>query len=136
MRMPSGKKTVAQVCQMLCLTASMAVCVSTTCYSLRKGNRQAVKNILGAVATCTNGKKDVNALVFDRSDVRTDGIIARTVDIPAAVAMQINERFQSPDSCVREGANKQVISSQADSLIKISRIWADFFPANTSNQPI
>ena len=28
----------------------------------------------------------------------------------------------------REGANKQVISSQADSLIKISRIWADFFP--------
>ncbi|MDV5430812.1 hypothetical protein [Klebsiella quasipneumoniae] len=35
-----------------------------------------------------------------------------------------------------EGANKQVISSQADSLIKVSRIWADFFPANTSNQPI
>ena len=28
----------------------------------------------------------------------------------------------------KEGANKQVISSQADSLIKISRIWADFFP--------
>ncbi|MED8289216.1 ABC transporter substrate-binding protein, partial [Escherichia coli] len=36
----------------------------------------------------------------------------------------------------KEGANKQVISSQADSLIKISRIWADFFPANTSNRPI
>ncbi|MGJ8113836.1 hypothetical protein ACSGD5_15145, partial [Klebsiella pneumoniae] len=36
----------------------------------------------------------------------------------------------------KESANKQVISSQADSLIKISRIWADFFPANTSNQPI
>ncbi|MCK6889490.1 DUF6386 family protein, partial [Enterobacter roggenkampii] len=30
---------------------------------------------------------------------------------------------------IKEGANKQVISSQADSLIKISRIWADFFPA-------
>ncbi|MGF4268854.1 PTS sugar transporter subunit IIA, partial [Klebsiella pneumoniae] len=28
-------------------------------------------------------------------------------------------------NCFREGANKQVISSQADSLIKISRIWAD-----------
>ncbi|KDY51438.1 hypothetical protein AB91_3637 [Escherichia coli 2-460-02_S3_C1] len=40
------------------------------------------------------------------------------------------------DCLVKEGANKQVISSQADSLIKISRIWADFFPANTSNQPI
>ncbi|SQD10832.1 Arsenic efflux pump protein [Citrobacter freundii] len=37
---------------------------------------------------------------------------------------------------IMEGANKQVMSSQADSLIKISRIWADFFPANTSNQPI
>ncbi|AXR52733.1 hypothetical protein DL890_21660 [Klebsiella pneumoniae] len=42
----------------------------------------------------------------------------------------------SASSVPREGANKQVISSQADSLIKISRIWADFFPANTSNQPI
>ncbi|QDX63803.1 ABC transporter (plasmid) [Klebsiella pneumoniae] len=30
----------------------------------------------------------------------------------------------------------RLLSSQADSLIKISRIWADFFPANTSNQPI
>ncbi|EPJ9333963.1 hypothetical protein RFE35_005449, partial [Klebsiella pneumoniae] len=39
------------------------------------------------------------------------------------------------EKAAKEGANKQVISSQADSLIKISRIWADFFPANTSNQP-
>ncbi|GKM14956.1 hypothetical protein NUBL21995_50050 [Klebsiella pneumoniae] len=47
-------------------------------------------------------------------------------------ALLMNEKvFDS-----KEGANKQVISSQADSLIKISRIWADFFPANTSNQPI
>ena len=43
---------------------------------------------------------------------------------------------QSYQPWLREGANKQVISFQADSLIKISRIWADFFPANTSNQPI
>nr|WP_274704571.1 dihydrodipicolinate synthase family protein [Escherichia coli] len=43
---------------------------------------------------------------------------------------------QTSRQLLREGANKQVISSQADSLIKISRIWADFFPANTSNQPI
>ncbi|AWX17703.1 glutaredoxin [Shigella sonnei] len=40
------------------------------------------------------------------------------------------------EGITKEGANKQVISSQADSLIKISRIWADFFPVNTSNQPI
>ncbi len=45
-------------------------------------------------------------------------------------------RLSSGRNYAREGANKQVISSQADSLIKISRIWADFFPANTSNQPV
>ncbi len=33
----------------------------------------------------------------------------------------------------RESANKQVISSQAGSLIKISRIRADCSPVNTSN---
>ncbi|HHG8421496.1 TPA: hypothetical protein ACPXTX_005240, partial [Klebsiella pneumoniae] len=38
--------------------------------------------------------------------------------------------IEETDVGIREGANKQVISSQADSLIKISRIWADFFPAN------
>ncbi|WP_421666482.1 replication protein B [Klebsiella pneumoniae] len=46
------------------------------------------------------------------------------------------KEFNQPYWRIKEGANKQVISSQADSLIKISRIWADFFPANTSNQPI
>ncbi|MFO9810855.1 fimbrial protein, partial [Escherichia sp. WS533] len=51
------------------------------------------------------------------------------------VDLQKNSARQFPTTG-REGANKQVISSQADSLIKISRIWADFFPANTSNQPI
>ena len=59
---------------------------------------------------------------------------------------QVSPFREEPVDCVlwvknsqlmpKEGANKQVISSQADSLIKISRIWADFFPANTSNQPI
>ncbi|MDA6795691.1 hypothetical protein OSL52_25445, partial [Escherichia coli] len=33
-------------------------------------------------------------------------------------------KFVCNDGTIREGANKQVISSQADSLIKISRIWA------------
>lgn len=52
--------------------------------------------------------------------------------------MIIDKEYALVDATARlkEGANKQVISSQADSLIKISRIWADFFPANTSNQPI
>lgn len=46
------------------------------------------------------------------------------------------QKEMSKQGNLMEGANKQVISSQVDSLIKISRIWADFFPANTSNQPI
>ncbi|WP_431618821.1 hypothetical protein, partial [Enterobacter roggenkampii] len=54
-------------------------------------------------------------------------------DRPELICFLQYRRFQTAG--VREGANKQVISSQADSLIKISRIWADFFPANTSNQP-
>ncbi|WP_191905458.1 hypothetical protein [Klebsiella pneumoniae] len=50
---------------------------------------------------------------------------------------QIDDEYNQKNlEMLKEGANKQVISSQADSLIKISRIWADFFPANTSNQPI
>ncbi len=50
--------------------------------------------------------------------------------------LHANPELSLEEFNTREGANKQVISSQADSLIKISRIWADFFPANTSNQPI
>ncbi len=52
------------------------------------------------------------------------------------IDMELQALFNHLGLFVKEGANKQVISSQADSLIKISRIWADFFPANTSNQPI
>ncbi|MFM3800752.1 NAD(P)H nitroreductase, partial [Klebsiella pneumoniae] len=50
-----------------------------------------------------------------------------TKKLTAGEAEQLKTLLQYSPS--REGANKQVISSQADSLIKISRIWADFFPA-------
>ncbi|WP_228298279.1 PTS sugar transporter subunit IIA, partial [Klebsiella pneumoniae] len=39
---------------------------------------------------------------------------------------QVSGSLADEDIIAKEGANKQVISSQADSLIKISRIWADF----------
>ncbi|OUR39186.1 hypothetical protein B9J96_03160 [Enterobacter roggenkampii] len=58
-----------------------------------------------------------------------------TISVFAVPELKIPFDMVSPNLS-KEGANKQVISSQADSLIKISRIWADFFPANTSNQPI
>ncbi|WP_252408974.1 non-heme ferritin-like protein, partial [Escherichia coli] len=65
--------------------------------------------------------------------------IVKAIDVPGEKLNSLEELFQKTmeeyEQRSREGANKQVISSQADSLIKISRIWADFFPANTSNQP-
>ncbi|MFQ1453790.1 conjugal transfer mating-pair stabilization protein TraG, partial [Klebsiella pneumoniae] len=39
-------------------------------------------------------------------------------------SMARSKMMNAVDSYAKEGANKQVISSQADSLIKISRIWA------------
>ncbi|MDZ3439635.1 hypothetical protein M2D94_21820, partial [Klebsiella pneumoniae] len=72
------------------------------------------------------------------SDVLDNGNIATLLNIlKSALNNQAEGRLlRIQVFTAREGANKQVISSQADSLIKISRIWADFFPANTSNQPI
>ncbi|MCA8720643.1 hypothetical protein LGP01_23295, partial [Escherichia coli] len=57
-----------------------------------------------------------------------------TYDLPVAIddiieakqrlAGRIYKTGMPRSNYFREGANKQVISSQADSLIKISRIWA------------
>lgn len=63
-------------------------------------------------------------------------LLFNPLNLPGMGSGILEDIMSIPDSSLREGANKQVISSQADSLIKISRIWADFFPANTSNQPI
>ncbi|MGQ6063188.1 hypothetical protein ACUNHI_27555, partial [Serratia sp. IR-2025] len=55
------------------------------------------------------------------------------VNRASAVAHSLKQKYLPVTArtiSTKEGANKQVISSQADSLIKISRIWADFFPAN------
>ncbi|MEH3920850.1 hypothetical protein POW94_24055, partial [Enterobacter asburiae] len=43
----------------------------------------------------------------------------------ASSVQKRSQKIRFKLSLIREGANKQVISSQADSLIKISRIWAD-----------
>ena len=72
--------------------------------------------------------------IANQNHVFKGRIIGQDID-PYWLETYMNSPY-SRDYFAREGANKQVISSQADSLIKISRIWADFFPANTSNQPI
>ena len=63
-------------------------------------------------------------------------IIISTSQAPTIFHPSYGISYSFDEILSKEGANKQVISSQVDSLIKISRIWADFFPSNTSNQPI
>ncbi len=86
-------------------------------------------------------QKAVQAMEKERSQMQLDDsyqLLAQMTDYkdsPSCKEKQQCSLTEAKDA-FREGANKQVMSSQADSLIKISRIWADFFPANTSNQPI
>ncbi|MES3619397.1 fimbrial protein [Enterobacter hormaechei] len=97
-------------------------------------------------AQATDGTITFNGRVTDQTcTISTPGGKDFTVTLPtvsaSTLAAQSATAGRTPfainlSDCSKEGANKQVISSQADSLIKISRIWADFFPANTSNQPI
>ncbi|MCL3153998.1 phage regulatory CII family protein, partial [Klebsiella pneumoniae] len=80
-------------------------------------------------ATAEIGRVAAGAVSGDvkTSAGRRDAIssINSVTRLMALAAVSLQARLQA-----KEGANKQVISSQADSLIKISRIWADFFPAN------
>ncbi|EFO2126011.1 hypothetical protein DP030_25455, partial [Escherichia coli O106] len=77
-------------------------------------------------APSSKGQKwDVQVLAS--GDVKVGLKFASKVAADAKVALTKSE-WDGVQQVLREGANKQVISSQADSLIKISRIWADFFP--------
>ena len=86
-------------------------------------------------------QKAVQAMEKERRQMQLDDsyqLLAQMTDYkdsPSCKEKQQCSLTEAKDA-FREGANKQVMSSQADSLIKISRIWADFCPANTSNQPI
>ena len=86
-------------------------------------------------------EKALQAMEKERSQMQLDDsyqLLAQMTDYkdsPSCKEKQQCSLTEAKDA-FREGANKQVMSSQADSLIKISRIWADFCPANTSNQPI
>ncbi|MDW5635818.1 hypothetical protein SBS92_24570, partial [Klebsiella pneumoniae] len=51
-------------------------------------------------------------------------IAAMAFFMQALDATILNTALPAIAHSLKEGANKQVISSQADSLIKISRIWA------------
>ncbi|UUE29174.1 hypothetical protein LXL84_15225 [Klebsiella pneumoniae] len=91
----------------------------------------------------SSDKEQCQNIDFDKiatdCDTKTISILQAINHIGVSIMSEAEEKRLNKDKIMmlsRESANKQVISSQADSLIKISRIWADFFPANTSNQPI
>ncbi len=81
-------------------------------------------------------KRESAQLVLDQNYTVAAAASAMDVGLSTMTRWVKQLRDERQGKIPKEGANKQVISSQADSLIKISRIWADFFPANTSNQPI
>ncbi|MCM7081972.1 hypothetical protein, partial [Enterobacter roggenkampii] len=55
----------------------------------------------------------------------TDSQAKNSTELKSYRPLQGSQSLLCSRIVAREGANKQVISSQADSLIKISRIWAD-----------
>ncbi|MDZ0076137.1 fimbria/pilus periplasmic chaperone, partial [Klebsiella pneumoniae] len=100
------KKIIAVAAFLLCTTAAQAgIVMGGTRVIYQEGKREAAISVTNA-------------------DTHTPYLVQSWVENYAE-----NDKARVP--FIVEGANKQVISSQADSLIKISRIWADFFPANT-----
>ena len=83
-----------------------------------------------------HARKIINDWRLDYNECRPHSSLNYLTPAEFAAGWRNGKYEEKPTDITKEGANKQVISSQADSLIKISRIWADFFPANTSNQPI
>ncbi|WP_446911287.1 TA system toxin CbtA family protein, partial [Klebsiella pneumoniae] len=71
------------------------------------------------------------ALTLNDTPFGDERVIKEHIDAGITLADAVNflvekyELVRIDRKGFREGANKQVISSQADSLIKISRIWAD-----------
>ncbi|WP_230320605.1 hypothetical protein, partial [Citrobacter freundii] len=60
------------------------------------------------------------------SDLTLERELTRYREYCIKILPEVRKDVKASNDVLREGANKQVISSQADSLIKISRIWADF----------
>ncbi|MCL7906264.1 hypothetical protein M8679_25745 [Escherichia coli] len=101
-----------------------------------KHDSYSVNSLLICAQAALLGGTASNHDVINLLDVAQDIISSTMNSFTDSSAPGANVDLFTKEVSAREGANKQVISSQADSLIKISRIWADFFPANTSNQPI
>ncbi|MES1724103.1 hypothetical protein ABUT79_03720, partial [Escherichia coli] len=94
------------------------------CYAEHEGGNTVVIGYVPRISIPSNGKKGDK--IWQSSEYFMNVFCNNALPAPSP-----GEEY--PSAWTKEGANKQVISSQADSLIKISRIWADFFPANTSN---
>ncbi len=123
------KKIIAVAAFLLCTTAAQAgIVMGGTRVIYQEGKREAAISV-------TNADTHTPYLVQSWVENYAENDKARVPFIVTPPLFRLDPE-QNNVLRIKEGANKQVISSQADSLIKISRIWADFFPANTSNQPI
>ncbi|MDR9906651.1 hypothetical protein O8C69_05485, partial [Enterobacter hormaechei subsp. steigerwaltii] len=66
----------------------------------------------------------VNCIRNKISEILSDGVVEKA-ELDELKDL-LHEMQRGLMDTPKESANKQVMSSQADSLIKISRIWADF----------
>ncbi|MGT7476044.1 hypothetical protein ACRWXL_25245, partial [Escherichia coli] len=99
-----------------------SVSMSYKQFKVETGKNKKERQIFEPKRSLKGIQKKINKEIFEK------------IDYPHYLHGALSGRDYISNAAVhtREGANKQVISSQVDSLIKISRIWANFFPANTS----
>ncbi|MCM7083727.1 hypothetical protein, partial [Enterobacter roggenkampii] len=105
------------------------VTISTVVYSILTGKLVSETTKMRQVQT--EPKIEVTIKPFDFA-INIVRLHVRNIGLGPAINVTFNLKIISGgktaqtlfDEFAKEGANKQVISSQADSLIKISRIWA------------
>ncbi|MGF5123786.1 response regulator, partial [Klebsiella pneumoniae] len=93
--------------------------------------RIAIRNLLDSNGITVAAELDSGAHAVQTAESMQPDLLIVDVDIPELSGIEVLEqlrkrRYQGTIIIIsaKESANKQVISSQADSLIKISRIWA------------
>ncbi|MDR4541669.1 DUF1983 domain-containing protein, partial [Klebsiella quasipneumoniae] len=125
--------TVVLACTLVCQTYGTGSGLGyTSDITFNIGGQEVTRRIFVDAGNITGGTTAFELRFAARLDadynnvgffIRASGRTA-AIDYTCTVENITATAFRTDSSSFREGANKQVISSQADSLIKISRIWA------------
>ncbi|WP_241234490.1 hypothetical protein, partial [Klebsiella pneumoniae] len=116
---------IARGIKKVCL-AGFAIVLTTSAswaftYTIDSNPQGAV--VINVITKERMGLTPIKVDIPDTQEGKTFGILYKDY---RNVALMIYKPAPTAERAfTKEGANKQVISSQADSLIKISRIWAD-----------